>query len=257
MTVKTLTDMSFSGVVESTVVGFKFPDGKTQSTAVIDSNKKENPTFKTDFLIPLGVDAPWGYYSNNNGGVGGPAASYFNGNCNGLLEFDSSSSGSNSGATIRTGYAQINLIGGESANFIFLLRTSVTTLVGRLGFSDADGTSEPADAVMLLISGNGTDATVTARCIKNSTTTSVVMGDINLEEFYHARITLNSSSSATFEIFDLVGALVFTETIITNIPSGRLVGHHCQFFNTAAESRKLAIMDWMDFTLAGRVRGAP
>lgn len=255
---------SSSGVADAGKIIALDSNGKLDASVLAASNtfrpSKENAFFSTDFTQAAGIPDPWSGSAHASGTITSPSSSFYNGQNNGLIEVRASAS-ANSGYSFRTGQGEILLSGGEITNFVFMPRTASTSLVGRFGFHDTMTTgSAPTDAVMFTLTGNGTNAVIAGACSSNSSSSTVALGNLTVDTFYHGRITIGASAAnAVFEIFDMSGTLLYTGTVSANVPSstGRTTAHAAQFFHTAGSTGlALVVLDWMDFSFPNRQRGA-
>lgn len=137
------------------------------------------------------------------------------------------------------------LAGGEVFEFVFRPDNVAGSNFQRYGFQDLFGTVAPVDGVWINISG----ATLTGKTSNNSvSSTTSTSYTVTISAWYHLKIFVNSTSLVTFSLYDSTGALVWSDTLTTNIPStaGRetgcgIVGYRST--NTAGVN--VATWDWM------------
>lgn len=170
-----------------------------------------------------------------------------------------SSATANSGVRINTSGDMIVLEGGEVFDGIFYNAFWNSDITVRIGFWDGTTIATLADCAMFEITGNsgpanaiGVNSTNTAQ---SSTTSSY---SLSAATWYHVRITLNSNATlVTYQIFDMSGALLWSDTLSTNIPTtGRAVGVGIFAWSSGTTGRELIQVDFIQFYRTGYVRGA-
>lgn len=136
----------------------------------------------------------------------------------GVLSYSSSTT-ANSGVQVAWGAntGGIQLRAGLIFDCMFFPVTFANTTY-RFGFTDSTSSADSVDGVYFEINGS---SSIVAKTAANSVrTTGAATGTLTASAWYHARIYVNSLTSAVFYIYDEAGAQVFTDTITTNIPSG-------------------------------------
>ena len=157
-----------------------------------------------------------------------------------------SSSTANSGYQFNLGIASLLLAGGESFEFIFktpaLIRTTTSM---RLGFQDSSTTAVVTDGVFF----NFAAGVITGKTSLNkAVTTSVGSFTPKVSTWYRAKITVESTSSALFEIFaDDSDTTVFSERLTTNIPTetGRETGVGVIATESGTTSTEMIVLDYV------------
>lgn len=158
--------------------------------------------------------------------------------------------GANSGYRFTTGTTTVHtgmlLAGGEQACVVFYAVT-ITNIQFRLGFMDSTSGALNNGAYIQIATIGGFHGTVegyTAAAGAPSTTpTSVV---IAATTWYRAMVSLNADASlVTFYLYSEAGALLWSDTLATTIPTA--VGQECacqfQFYSAAGGSVQIA---WVD-----------
>jgi hypothetical protein len=159
-----------------------------------------------------------------------------------------SAAGANSGELLRTDPTSILLSGGE----IFTLSFSpklITALLARAGFHDTVSSADATDGVYIeVVNVGGVEGTLvgkTAAAGARSTTASSFVLTIDL--WYTIKVALNSNATlATFYLYDDTGALLWSDTLNTNIPTaaGQETACAFMFLKTSASATLCA---WIDY----------
>lgn len=140
--------------------------------------------------------------------------------------------------------------GGEETNFIFSLPVTVTTVTStRMGFQDSTTVTEPVDGMYISI----VDTTLKGDCISNSSETPTASTyTLVANTWYRVKITLNAAATlATFTLYSAAGAVLWTDTVASNIPTGagRFVGHGVVSTNSGTVAVQLITLDYMDISI--------
>lgn len=94
----------------------------------------------------------------------------------------------------------------------------------------------------------------TANASTRSSTSAYVL---QLNTFYHLRVTYNSATLNTFEVFDMSGSLLFSGTLTTNINIGNtLIQPTLIATNSGTQTIQLVDVDYIGFTHPPYNRGA-
>lgn len=140
--------------------------------------------------------------------------------------------------------------GGEETNFIFSLPAVVTTVTStRLGFQDSITVTDPVDGMYISI----VDTVLKGDCVSNSVETATATTyTLTAGTWYRANITLNAAATlATFTLYSEAGAVLWTDTVATNIPTGagRFTGHGVISTNSGTTIKQLITLDYMDISI--------
>jgi len=163
----------------------------------------------------------------------------------GIINF--TQSGANTGGWIGiTGLTSVALAGGEVFECIFRMN-SVTNTVYRLGFQDSITTTLPTDGCYIHIAGTTADG----RSYSNTTnTTTGTTYTVSAATWYRAKVFVSATNLATFTIYNMAGAVLWSDTVATNIPNG--AGRETSMFvlgyKTTAGTVSLADFDWVSYT---------
>ena len=137
----------------------------------------------------------------------------------------------------------ILLGGGEVYECIFSLPTATAT-VERLGFQDSITTTAPVDGAWINIAAT----TLSGKTSNNSTvSTTATTHTVSTGTWYRAVVYVNSTSLVTFTLYTCSdGAVVWTNTLTTNIPSaaGRETSVGTLAYKTTAGTANLLDVDW-------------
>jgi len=163
----------------------------------------------------------------------------------------------NSGWRLQTS-DRILIGGGEIFDAILKPLTDMTTLTMRVGYIETATVADNIDGAYFELLGSGA---VVGKTANNSTrTTSATIATLTTDTWYHFRITVNSNAtSVKFEIFSDAGALLGTQSITTNIPTGagRETGAGFICTSTVQNNTSIFDVDYMRFGSTRKlVRGA-
>jgi len=161
----------------------------------------------------------------------------------GIASFACSAS-ANSGYRYLGGLTSNLIAGGEEAIFIFQPK-NLTNVSGYFGYHDSQTNAEPTDGVYLRLTGT----TLSGKCRSN--TTESVTGTtytVSVNTWYKMKLAVNAAATlVTFTLYSEAGAVLWTDTVATNIPTG--AGRQCTpnilVVNSAAADAK--DMLWIDY----------
>lgn len=173
-----------------------------------------------------------------------PAAGILGANHPGVILARSSTT-ANSGFFYSTNQSMIRLGGGEQVDAIVWIPATITGTTLRFGFLDVGGVTDAVDGVYIELA-----AALTATCKTSSNsvrTTSPTVATLTASTWYHVRIQVSSTTSATCSIFSDAGALLGSQTNTTNIPSaaGREVGVSAIGTNSGVVATDLYAIDFL------------
>jgi hypothetical protein len=144
--------------------------------------------------------------------------------------------------------------GGEIFDAVLKPLTDMSTLTMRCGYIDTTTVADNTDGVYFEQVGNGFVVGRTASNGGANRTTSSTIATIATDTWYHFRITVNNdATSVKFEIFSDAGALLGTQSITTNIPTGAGRDTAVGFIVTSTIGSATAIYD-VDYMRFGSTR---
>jgi len=151
--------------------------------------------------------------------------------------------------------------GGEIFDAVLKPLTDMSTITMRCGYTETTTVADNTDGVYFEQVGNGFVVGRTASNGGVNRTTSSTIATIATDTWYHFRITVNNNAtSVKFEIFSDAGALLGTQSITTNIPTGAGRDTAAGFIVTSTIGSATAIYD-VDYMRIGSqrklARGAP
>jgi len=156
-----------------------------------------------------------------------------------------SAAGANTGNGIGLVYiSTILLEGDECYDCVFQLQ-STTNLVARLGFYDeVTLAANPTDGAWIDIAAT----TLTGKTANNTAiSTTVSSYAVATATWYRARVKVSEdATSVTFTLYSAAGAVLWTDTLTTNIPTaaGRETGVFALAIKTTATGANLIDIDW-------------
>lgn len=236
------TDVATKGYVDSNV-----------GSALLDTWRKR-PFLFCDFLA-TGTSSldPFLGIAIASGTISAATVGTFTAQHPGNVRFVSSTT-PNSGVYIGSNTIQLLLSGGEVYEAVFRLET-LTLSTFRLGFLDTTTSADAVDGVYVEVDSTGVATGKTSNNSTRSTTATTLT--LTATTWYRLRIVVNSTSLATFTIYDDAGAELWTNTLTTNIPtaSGRETGAGVTATNSGTLAVGLLTLDFMALTWSSdRVR---
>lgn len=215
-----------------------------------NTNTRRQVSLSNEFLVATatqGID-PFLGLAVSSGTSNQPTAGIVTGNHPGCIRLLSSTS-ANSGYFIGTNVSEILLAGGEKYDVVFQL-ASLANNTTRLGFLDTATSSDPVDGAYIEIDGSGV---ATGKTSSNSTRSSTgTTYTISATTWYRASIVTNIDATlVTFTIYSDAGAILWTDTLSTNIPtaSGRECGAAFIVTNSGTSAIDLAHIDFMSIII--------
>jgi hypothetical protein len=157
----------------------------------------------------------------------------------------------NSGLSLRLRTNCYILAGSESSILILRPQTlSGTTL--HFGFHDATSVTDPVDGAWIW--QDPATGIVYGRTSNNSVGTTTGTGfQLVSNTWYILKIVMNSNASRVdFYCYDITGALLWTDSITTNIPTARTLGHGIASTNSGTTAVALHDIDFMSFIIPDR-----
>ena len=185
---------------------------------------------------------PWMAVAINSGTIGVATTAKHPG----IIIF-SSNTGANSGYAIKTS-PDIILNGGEKTTIIFKTAATLTNVLRRIGFHSTLDSTTPTDGVHCKIQ----DGVLTGQTANNSTvSTTATNYTLAANTWYRLKIEISADLSvATYTLYaDDSNTILWQDSLTTNIPVGRTVGHGdvCTYGGTSAIA--LGYIDYMDVFL--------
>jgi hypothetical protein len=126
------------------------------------------------------------------------------------------------GCAFVTDELSISLSGGEVFDIILNIQTAAGTII-RAGFIDSVSAAAAVDGAYILIQQvGGVDITAAGVSISNSvSSTTGTTYAMSTATWYRLRVSINSDATlVTFSIMDSTGAVLWTDTVNSNIPTG-------------------------------------
>lgn len=214
------------------------------------------PFVFTDFMDAGGVFVGSAVAGGNNSTA--PPAASLNGDHPGAVTLNSVAT-ANSGFRYSTSFSAFRIAGGEQFDAVFYTGTTFTNVLMRWGFHDANSSTDATDGAYFELNNSG--AVVGKNSNNGTRTTSPTIATLAVNTYYHARVTVNpTATQATFEIFNDAGALLGTQTVVGNLPtgSGRETAASFIATNNTASAALLVTLDYLAAGVPGRTlaRGA-
>ena len=199
----------------------------------IEPDRKYLASILTDFYsVGAQMNPPWlgGAIATGLSGSSPPAASIAP--CTGWALIATSTS-ANSGYRYHTDVYALRLAGGERIELNFVINLT-TNLRLRFGFQNSNSATAPDYGTWIAISGT----TLTGETIDGAgAATTASSYTISVDTVYRLEILLNSDATlATFTVYDKDGAVLWTDTLNTNIPvaEGEELGHGVIVYRSGA-----------------------
>lgn len=177
----------------------------------------------------------------------------------GILVVSSTASATNGGGNIipaNTGTPRnfaFNV--GSSVNLVFKTASLAASLNMRFGLiSGTVNPAQPTDAVYFTLTNNSLIGQTASNSVRSST---AAFTSITPDTFYHCRLIVTSSNLITYELYNMNGSLIWSDTLNTNVPTiGTGVQPTFICYNTVAEDRQLMFVDIISYTPGPMNRGA-
>jgi hypothetical protein len=193
--------------------------------------------------------APWYYIPVNSGTLGSNIAIADHPG----IAIVSSSTSANSGAASMLWITSLLIAGTETTDFIIQPQTLAGTTI-RLGFIDSYTSTAPTNGVYLeMAQVGGVDGVIVGKTSDNSVrSTTATSYTLVTTTWYRLRVTLNADASlATFTLLSAAGAVLWTDTLATNIPTGatRYTGHGIVATNSGTTAVQLVHIDYQSLAI--------
>ena len=154
----------------------------------------------------------------------------------------------NGGYRVMTDVAALRLAGGEKSIIVFQVRGVRAGMTAFFGFFDSTSITAPTDCVCLVLTANGTTASMGGRTRANNTATNSASPFAPaVNTWYMAEILVNSgATNATFTIYNDQGTELWTDTL-ANIPTaaGRELGWGIAAYESSTDAA--ADLVWLDY----------
>jgi hypothetical protein len=124
-----------------------------------------------------------------------------------------------------------------------------TTQAIRLGYDDSATSAAPTDGVWLEIVGNGTGVVISGKTASNSTSsTTSSTYTLAISTWVSATVEINSNASlVTYTLRSEAGAVIWTDTLATNIPTGSSRNTTPHMIGTESTTDAAALMFHLDY----------
>lgn len=178
-------------------------------------------------------------------------------NHQGIFNIQSTGVSTNNGYrwnTGTTGADQFLIQGGEKAICIFRTPADLTKTNLAVGFMDANFGTQ-VDAVMIYF--NGTSSVYGMTSSNSVATTSSAITTLSNSTWYRFEVEVNSNATAVdFKVYDGTGAVLGTQQITTNIPtgSGRTLFGNMYILSATAAVSDLGDVDYIAIATGPMVR---
>jgi len=198
-----------------------------------------------------------GYQMTNiNGGTIVQSSGYNDANHYGVLLVQSTNS-ANSGYYVSQiagsgGVANILMVGLRT-DFVFKTPTTIdSNSIIRFGFATGALTSEFTYGTYFEILSNSLVGKTANNSVRSSTSAYTVSADT----WYHLRVEVTSLSLITYYVYDMIGTILFSATLSTNIPTAITLDSRCVMINTGSVAKTIAYPDIITTTVPPMQRGA-
>lgn len=160
-----------------------------------------------------------------------------------------SSTTTNSGAAIRGTVNGILLSGGEIIEVVF--RLQATTSITRMGFFDTSTAAESLDAACITFNAS---AAITGNTLNNSSqSTTDVAYSVATNTWYRGVVAVNNAATRVdFTLYNMSGAVLWTDDLQSNIPTGRETG--VGVISSDVGTTAIALVD-IDYIAIGYLKG--
>lgn len=141
----------------------------------------------------------------------------------GVISFSSSTTANSGGQCTWGGITTGTPVAAGRIYDYVICPINLANATAMLGVNDAFNNADAVDGVYIEIAPGGIASGKSA----NNSVRSVTASTFTLtgNSWYHMRVTITSSTAALFQIFSEAGALLWSDTVTGNIPTG--VGRNC------------------------------
>jgi hypothetical protein len=187
------------------------------------------------------------------------ASTISNENNPGVITITSSSGSSSSGGSIipSSTTSPRNYAVGVGMQYDLIMRTGSLSanVIMRFGiFAGTVNATQPSDGVYLRLNNNDL---VGQTATGNTRSQTAAYTGITTPTWYHFRVKMASADLSVYELYDMDGALLWTDSLTTNLPTiGTGVQPTFIAYNQIAEARQICQVDYVSFTYPPMNRGA-
>jgi hypothetical protein len=177
----------------------------------------------------------------------------------GVITITSSSGSSSSGGNIvpSSTVSPRNYAVGVGMQYDLIMRTGSLSANVIMRFGIVAGTvnaTQPSDGVYLRLNNNDL---VGQTATGNTRSQTAAYTGITTPTWYHFRVKMASANLSVYELYDMDGALLWTDSLTTNLPTiGTGVQPTFIAYNQIAEARQICQVDYVSFTYPPMNRGA-
>ena len=177
----------------------------------------------------------------------------------GVIAITSSVASASSGGNIipSSSVSPRNYAVGVGMQYDLIMRTNALSANVIMRFGIIAGTTnatQPSDGVYLRLNNNDLVGQTANASVRSQT--SAYTG-ISATTWYHFRVKMVSSSLAVYELYNMDGTLLWTDSLTTNLPNiGGGVQPTFIAYNQIAEARQICQVDYISFTYPPMNRGA-
>lgn len=206
------------------------------------------PDAWTDFF-PYLVSGltPWFYTILSSGSFAAINSTFVN--HPGIFRFSSHASNANSGYSVYTFVGSLYLSGKESTELVFQLPENHENTNIHFGFKSNTLQGPPLNGLYTEIINTTLRGIAYNNSVQSLTLTTYALSVLT---WYHLKLFLNDNADlATFELYNEVGVLLWSDTISTNLPINVSTGHVFVVYNTAPGGtiRNMIYADYMNFAI--------
>lgn len=206
----------------------------------------QSQDFTRDSLAVGYFVPPWSLNAITSGTCGPVAAEA---NHPGII-FLKSAAGANSGMNIPLDPLAFLLAGGCRADFYIRPQVLAGAII-RCGFGDVKTAADHVDGIYFEMNTVvAVPGTLVGKSASNSVRTTTATSTVLITNtWYRLHLELNAAANlATFKLYSEAGALLWTDTVNANIPTGagRQTGHGLTAYNTAGGTVVICDLDYME-----------
>lgn len=193
----------------------------------------------------------------NSGGWS--VSTFSNENNPGVIAITSSVASASSGGSIipSSSASPRNYAVGVGMQYDLILRTSALSASVIMRFGIVAGTTnatQPSNGVYFQLNNNDLVGQTASGSVRSQTSAYT---NITEATWYHFRVKMVSASLSVYELYDMNGNLLWTDSLTTNLPTiGEGVQPTFIAYNQIAEARQMCQVDYMSFTYPPMNRGA-
>lgn len=233
----------------------KIRESDSASITTVDSQRKNNPFFWSDFLTNNSASQSPFWFQGVSSGSCQPGVGTDN---HPGVAVITASAGGNSGGYMGTnnGEGCILLKGGEKVSAIFKI-PSFANITSFCGFADNASSGSIVDGVFLIINTSGVVAGKTSNNSTVSTTGTTFQ--MVADTWYELSLLINVDATlVTYRVHSDSGELLWSDTLSTNIPktTGRELGAGVSSLTAVGGVVGLLYLDYLSVSLGTIARGS-